>query len=142
MKDMESLHKAELALEDLQRELEHAKKEQENVATEKLNLERRLLEQAGDGEGMRLSYSDLEVTQLKQEVEMLRNELQRAEGELQDRCWVPPVALQHWLQMTHEIENKAYMKKRMAAEKQLQQAREAVRIIFVGFILRMNGDRP
>lgn len=62
MKDMESLHKAELTLEDLQRELEVAKKEQENVATEKLNLERRLMEQANDGEGMRVSYSDLEVS--------------------------------------------------------------------------------
>lgn len=126
MKDMESLHRAELALEDLQRELEHAKKEQESVATEKLNLERRLLEQSSDGEGMRISYSDLEVNQLKQEVEMLRNELQRAEGELQDRCWSPPSGLQHWLQLTHEIENKAYSKKRISAEKQLQQAREAV----------------
>lgn len=61
MKDLESLHKAELTLEDLQRELEVAKKEQESVATEKLNLERRLLEQSGDGDGMRFSYSDLEV---------------------------------------------------------------------------------
>lgn len=57
---------------------------------------------------------------------MLRSELQRAEGELQDRCWSPPVGLQHWLQITHEIENKSYMKKRVAAEQQLQQAREAV----------------
>ncbi|KAK6625820.1 hypothetical protein RUM43_006119 [Polyplax serrata] len=125
MKDMESLHKAELALEDLQRELEHAHKERQNVATEKLNLERKLLEQEEDGERMKMSYSDLEISQLKQEVEMLRNELQRAEGELQDRCWAPPTGLQHWLQLTHEIENKSHIKKRLAAEKQLQQAREA-----------------
>mgnify|MGYP002716521658 FL=1 len=128
MKDMESLHKAELALEDLQRELEHTKKERQNVTTEKLNLERKLLEQEGDGERMKTTYSDLEVTQLKQEVEMLRSELQRAEGELQDRCWAPPAGLQHWLQLTHEIENKGYIKKRLAAEKKLQQAREAVRL--------------
>ncbi|EEB09960.1 conserved hypothetical protein [Pediculus humanus corporis] len=125
MKDMESLHKAELALEDLQRELEHTKKERQNVTTEKLNLERKLLEQEGDGERMKTTYSDLEVTQLKQEVEMLRSELQRAEGELQDRCWAPPAGLQHWLQLTHEIENKGYIKKRLAAEKKLQLAREA-----------------
>lgn len=56
---------------------------------------------------------------------MLRNELQRAEGELEDRCWSPPPGLQQWLQLTHEIENKAYTKKKLAAEKQLQQAREA-----------------
>lgn len=58
--------------------------------------------------------------------QLLRNELQRAEGELEDRCWAPPPGLQHWLQLTHEIENKAYVKKKLMAEKQLQQAREAV----------------
>lgn len=57
---------------------------------------------------------------------MLKVELQRAEGELEDRCWSPPAGLQHWLQLTHEIENKAYTKKKISAEKQLQQAREAV----------------
>lgn len=57
---------------------------------------------------------------------MLRTELQIAEGELKDRCWAPPAELQSWLQFTHEMENKAYMKKKIAAEKQLQQAREAV----------------
>jgi len=64
---------------------------------------------------------------------MLKLELQRAEGELEDRCWSPPAGLQHWLQLTHEIENKAYTNKKIAAEKQLQQAREAVResILFV-----------
>lgn len=60
---------------------------------------------------------------------MLRTELQIAEGELKDRCWSPPAGLQLWLQFTHEVENKAYIKKKMAAEKQLQQAREAVIII-------------
>lgn len=58
---------------------------------------------------------------------MLKLELQRAEGELEDRCWSPPAGLQHWLQLTHEIENKAYTNKKIAAEKQLQQAREAVK---------------
>lgn len=57
---------------------------------------------------------------------MLRTELQIAEGKLQDRCWTPPLGLQQWLQLTHEIENKAYVKKKLSAEKQLQQAREAV----------------
>lgn len=60
---------------------------------------------------------------------MLRTELQLAEGELKDKCWSPPVALQQWLQLTHETENKAYLKKRISAEKQLQQAREAVSLI-------------
>jgi len=64
--------------------------------------------------------------------QMLRGELQRAEGELEDRCWSPPVGLQQWLQLTHEIENKAYIKKKNAAEKQLQQAREAVSLFLFG----------
>lgn len=62
---------------------------------------------------------------------MLRNELARAEGELDDRCWTPPHGLQQWLQLTHEIENKSYIKKKLSAEKQLQQAREAVGLSFV-----------
>ncbi|XP_020296721.1 stromal interaction molecule homolog [Pseudomyrmex gracilis] len=122
MKDMESLHKAELALENLQKELERARMEQESAATEKQNLEKRLQDESL---GLHTSYSDLEVSQLKAEIEMLKIELQRAEGELEDRCWSPPAGLQHWLQLTHEIENKAYTNKKIAAEKQLQQAREA-----------------
>ncbi|XP_051169150.1 stromal interaction molecule homolog isoform X2 [Leptopilina boulardi] len=122
MKDMESLHKAEIALEDLQKELERARVEQESATAEKQNLEKRLKDESM---GLHTSYSDLEVSQLKAEIEMLKMELQRAEGELEDRCWSPPVGLQHWLQMTHEIENKAYTKKKISAEKQLQNAREA-----------------
>lgn len=64
---------------------------------------------------------------------MLRGELARAEGELDDRCWTPPHGLQQWLQLTHEIENKSYIKKKLSAEKQLQQAREAV--IFFSCVL-------
>lgn len=64
---------------------------------------------------------------------MLRGELERAEGELDDRCWTPPHGLQQWLQLTHEIENKSYIKKKLSAEKQLQQAREAVIIIYLHF---------
>nr|XP_018907869.1 PREDICTED: stromal interaction molecule homolog isoform X2 [Bemisia tabaci] len=125
MKDMEGLHKAELALDNLQKELERAKQEQEFVTTEKQNLEKRLKEQTSDNSDLKTSFSDLEVSQLKAEIEALRNELQRAEGELEDRCWAPPPGLQHWLQLTHELENKSYVKKKISAEKQLQQAREA-----------------
>ena len=138
-----------------QKELERARMEQESAATEKQNLEKRLQDESL---GLHTSYSDLEVSQLKAEIEvniilclfyiytyhtckliysyqsinlcilqMLKLELQRAEGELEDRCWSPPAGLQHWLQLTHEIENKAYTNKKIAAEKQLQQAREAVK---------------
>ena len=68
MKDMEGLHSAELELENLQKQLEQARMEQESVTTEKQNLEKRLMDEAASG--MHTSYSDLEVSQLKQEVEV------------------------------------------------------------------------
>ena len=70
------------------------------------------------------------MRRLKEEVEILRGELQRAEGELEDRvCWSPPPDLQHWLQLTYELEQRVYNKKRLQAEKQLEQAKDAVSII-------------
>lgn len=59
-------------------------------------------------------------------IQMLRADLRRAEGELEDRCWAPPPGLQQWLQLTHEVENRAYLRKKQQADMQLQQAREAV----------------
>lgn len=94
MKDMEGLHKAEIALEDLQvqykllicsylpvthscliiflinllqKELERARMEQENATTAKKNLEKRLQDETS---GLHTSYSDLEVSQLKSEIEV------------------------------------------------------------------------
>ncbi|XP_014284059.1 stromal interaction molecule homolog isoform X2 [Halyomorpha halys] len=124
MKEMESLQKAELTLEDLQKELERARQEQECATTEKQDLERKLMEH-GDSAEVRSSCSDLELARLKAENERLRNELERAEVELKDRCPMPPPGLQQWLQLTYELENKTYFKKKMSAEKQLQTAREA-----------------
>ncbi|XP_043071924.1 stromal interaction molecule homolog isoform X3 [Drosophila grimshawi] len=119
--DMEGLQRAEQSLQEMQKELELARMEQENVATEKMDLERRLKEVPS----VSSSSSDLEVQQLKKEIEMLRNELTRAEFELVDNCWAPPQQLQSWLQYTYELENKNHQKKRSSAEKQLQSAREA-----------------
>lgn len=62
---------------------------------------------------------------------MLRSELQRAEGELEDRCWAPPPGLQLWLQLTHELENKSYMRKKLNADVQLQTARDAVSDVMI-----------
>lgn len=95
--------------------------EQENVATEKMDLERRLKETPS----LSSSSSDLEVQQLKQEIDMLRRELSRAEIELVDHCWSPPQGLQTWLQLTYELESKTHLAKRRLAEKQLLAAREA-----------------
>ncbi|XP_060806363.1 stromal interaction molecule homolog isoform X2 [Amyelois transitella] len=124
LRDMEQLRKAEMALDDMQKELEKARLEQESATTEKKNLEKKLRE-AGDTPLLNSASSDLEVTQLKAEIEMLRAELRRAEGELEDRCWAPPPGLQQWLQLTHEVENRAYLRKKQQADLQLQQAREA-----------------
>jgi stromal interaction molecule 1 len=75
--------------------------------------------------------AELELRRLREEVDILRGELQRAEGELEDRlCWTPPPDLQHWLQLTYELEQRVYNKKRLQAEKQLEQAKDAVILIF------------
>lgn len=124
MSDMEQLRNAEIALNKMQAELANARLEQENVTTEKKNLEKKLRE-AGDTPLLNSASSDLEVSQLKAEIEMLRAELRRAEGELEDRCWAPPPGLQQWLQLTHEVENRSYLRKKQQADMQLQQAREA-----------------
>uniref|UniRef100_A0A2M4AHK9 Putative conserved secreted mucin n=2 Tax=Anopheles triannulatus TaxID=58253 RepID=A0A2M4AHK9_9DIPT len=120
-KDVEGLLKAEVALKEMQKELEQARLEQENVGKEKMDLERRLRE----APTLTSSSSDLELQQLKQEIEMLRSELSRAEVEINDHCWTPPQGLQSWLQLTYELEHKHHIRKRVMAEKQLEQAREA-----------------
>lgn len=84
-----------------------------------------LLRRLKEAPSLSSSSSDLEVQHLKQEIEMLRSELSRAEGELVDHCWAPPQGLQSWLQLTYELESRYHLKKRLQAEKQLQQAREA-----------------
>lgn len=50
-----------------QKELERARMEQESATTEKQNLEKRLQDESM---GMHTSYSDLEVSQLKSEIEV------------------------------------------------------------------------
>jgi len=123
-RDMESLQNAEKALETLQRELNKAKLEQENVTSQKEDLEKKLLKNEAS-DSLQTSDNNTIIAELKDEIEKLRWDLQRAEGELHDRCWVAPMSLQPWLQLTHEVENKTYIKKKLLAEKQLQQAREA-----------------
>lgn len=76
---------------------------------------------------------------LKEQIDVLRAELVRAEGELDDRvCWSPPHELQHWLQLTYEVELRSHNKKRSQAEKQLEHAKDAVSqslfYVFLSFI--------
>lgn len=140
-RDMEQLHKAEKELSKMQTELERARLEQENVGKEKMDLERRLKE----APVMKTSSSDVELQQLKQEIELLRNELSRAEVELIDHHWTPPQGLQHWLQLTYELETRSHQKKRISAESQLMQARDACeklrkkRSSFVGAFVSTHG---
>lgn len=140
-RDMEQLHKAEGELQRMQMELERARVEQENVDKEKMDLERRLKE----APAMKGSNSEAEMQQLRQEIEMLRNELSRAEVELIDHHWQPPQGLQHWLQLTYELEQRSHQKKRVVAETQLLLAREACeklrkkRSSFVGAFVSTHG---
>lgn len=69
-KDMDSLQNAEKELENLQKQLEQAKQEQEHVVTEKQILEKQLQETHSDSGNLHTTYSDLEISQLKAEIEV------------------------------------------------------------------------
>ena len=112
IKDMESLAKAEKALQDMQDKLVVQEQVIKKVKVEKVQLEQ--------GEG-----GTEEVGRLREEVEILRGELQRAEVELEDRCWMAPTVLQHWLQLTYELESQVYNSKRKCAESQMETAKDA-----------------
>ena len=135
MEHMANLSSAEKELQELQVKYQHARQEQNNTLSEKIRLERQLElgTESSTGSSTPLAQADslveLENRRLKEEVDILRGELQRAEGELEDRvCWSPPPDLQHWLQLTYELEQRVYNKKRLQAEKQLEQAKDAVSI--------------
>lgn len=67
---MDSLQNAEKELENLQKQLEQAKQAQEHVVTEKEILEKQLQETHADSGSLHTSYSDLEISQLKAEIEV------------------------------------------------------------------------
>uniref|UniRef100_T1JCG0 SAM domain-containing protein n=1 Tax=Strigamia maritima TaxID=126957 RepID=T1JCG0_STRMM len=131
MKDMDNLQKAEDALETLQAELHKAIQEQETAAQEKKYLEEKLqsesIKRADSDLSGKLPMSVEEISRLKlveEELRITRQELNRAEKQLEDHRWLPPPSLQHWLQLTHEIELKSYNAKKGAAEMQLSAAKE------------------
>ncbi|XP_037087466.1 stromal interaction molecule homolog [Pollicipes pollicipes] len=112
--DMESLSKAE---ETLLVELDRANQEKEVVSSHNRRLEQRLTgDVSADG-----GQSELE--RLRSEVEMLTETLRSTEAELEDRCWNCPPALQHWLQLTYELELRDHSRKRADAERQLEDAK-------------------
>ena len=107
MRDMDGLAMAEQSLIDLQEKLQQKDSKIESLSSTPSDLP-----------------DAIEWSRLKEEVEILRNELQRAEVELEDKCWVAPPVLQHWLQLTYELESQTYNAKRKAAEDQLETAKE------------------
>ena len=111
-KEMESLTKYEDELKRLQDELDKTKTEG-FVGNGSV---------PGMGNGLNQSQSE-ELKSLKEEVEYLRQKLQSAEYEIQDKIWLPPPHLRQYLQLTYELETKAYNQKKAMAERQLREAR-------------------
>jgi len=106
MKDMESLAKAEQALQDMQNKLTTQEKVINDVKVTK--------EEGGE-----------EIGRLREEVEILRGELMKAEVEIEDKCWMAPTMLQHWLQLTYELESQVFNNRKRTAELQMEQAKDA-----------------
>ncbi|XP_069487946.1 stromal interaction molecule 2 [Ambystoma mexicanum] len=134
MKDLESLHKAELSLLELQERLDKAQEENRTVAVEKQNLERKMMDEICDAkrEAHRLRElregAECELSRLKyaeEELVQVRMALKKAEKEFELRSnWSVPDTLQKWLQLTHEVEVQYYNIKKQNAEMQLAIAKE------------------
>ncbi|KAF8790599.1 Stromal interaction molecule like protein [Argiope bruennichi] len=125
-----SLQRAEESLRTLQEELDKAKLEQERATTEKRDLERRLQDEKTivkltrqDSSG-NLDGSQTKIQKLEQELRDVIEDLRCAERALHAKNWMPSPTLQHWLQLTHELELQHYNEKKAAAEKQLIAAKE------------------
>ncbi|KAK7465238.1 hypothetical protein BaRGS_00037608, partial [Batillaria attramentaria] len=118
MLDLESLQKAEEALQDVQRKLVDAESRQ--ISTDDF----------ADGSMHKTNLGDERwgepTRQIKEELAATRLALQHAENQLESQCqWVAPGELQAWLQLTHELEQVHYNAKRQAAERQFQAAKES-----------------
>ncbi|XP_077063910.1 stromal interaction molecule 1a isoform X4 [Siphateles boraxobius] len=134
MIDLESLHRAEQSLHDLQQKLQIAQEEHRSVEVEKVNLEQKMRDEisAAKQEAQRLKeLREGTVNELsrqkyaEEELEQVRMALKKAEKELESRSsWSPPGALQKWLQLTHEVEVQYYNIKKQNAERQLQVAKD------------------
>ncbi|CAG2101287.1 unnamed protein product [Medioppia subpectinata] len=129
--DMDSLQRAEEQLIGLQRELDKTRREQQIVVIEKVNLEKKLKENESQIERS-ASYTALEdmsrICELEEELKRVGEQLVRAQNNSggSSSRWAPPLSLQQWLQLTHEIEMRNFNAKRCAAELQLYAAKEGV----------------
>ncbi|KAK7172128.1 hypothetical protein R3I93_004431 [Phoxinus phoxinus] len=134
MIDLESLHRAEQSLHDLQQKLQIAQEEHRSVEVEKVNLEQKMRDEiiTAKQEAQRLKeLREGTVNELsrqkyaEEELDQVRMALKQAEKELESRSsWSPPGALQKWLQLTHEVEVQYYNIKKQNAERQLQVAKD------------------
>ncbi|XP_076869667.1 stromal interaction molecule 2 [Brachyhypopomus gauderio] len=132
MKDLDSLHRAEQSLRDLQEQLERAHEEKRTVAVEKQFLEERMRDeiQGAQEEANRLQHlrkgAASELCRLRyaeEELVQVRGALKKAEHDMQV-SWAVPESLQLWLQLTHEVEVQYYNVKKQSAEQQLNTAKE------------------
>jgi len=122
MQDMEGLSKAEQSLIELQEKLHERDSELKRVSAGSKFPEDGVYNPEEDSP--LIESERMELDRVKQEVEALRNELRRAEMELEDKCWMAPPVLQHWLQLTYELESQAYNNKKREAEKQLETVKD------------------
>ena len=98
MQDMEGLSKAEQSLLELQEKLHERDTELKRVSAGSTHHDG--VHSYNPEEDSPLIESErMELDRVRQEVEALRNELRRAEMELEDKCWMAPPVLQHWLQV-------------------------------------------
>ncbi|XP_037543131.1 stromal interaction molecule 1b [Nematolebias whitei] len=134
LKDLEGLQRAEQSLLDLQDRLQRAQEEQRCVQVEKVRVEEELRNEISSAKQEAQRLRDLRKgaesgrnrqKYAEQELEQVRTALKNAEKEMESQVhWVPPEALQKWLQLTHEVEVQYYNCKKQKAEQQLLQAKE------------------
>ncbi|XP_063956356.1 stromal interaction molecule 1-like isoform X3 [Lytechinus pictus] len=139
LREMETLSSAEESLKELQEKLNLAQEEHKSAVREKQSIEKQLTDEIelAKTEARRLERerigddtdgsSDL-ATKLRlaeEELFQVRSALDEAERRLSEEInWSAPMTLQQWLQLTYEIEYRYYVSKRVAAAKQLQEAKE------------------
>ncbi|XP_022664176.1 uncharacterized protein LOC111251663 isoform X3 [Varroa destructor] len=76
---------------------------------------------SGKKEGLAYNDPEMQIYKLQEEIRFLHEELAKAQNV--PRGMAPP-QLQHWLQLTHEIELKYFHAKKAAAENQLRKAKD------------------
>ncbi|CAL4110080.1 unnamed protein product, partial [Meganyctiphanes norvegica] len=118
-------------LSNMMKDMEKLREAEENLQALEKNARNPLRRgSALDGDSPPEYVTNEVVQQLRQELEEEREKCCRLQQEMEgveseDRhMWDPPLALQHWLQLTYERERLAFEKKHLAAREQFNQAKE------------------